>query len=645
MRDEETRYSEALALPEAPSSMPALLAALGDEGWRVRRLAAERLATLSASVAEVTPALVSVLGDRTNLGARNAAAQALSRIGPRVVPAVVKVLRHGDTDQRKFAAEILGDVGSVDAVAALRESLADSDPNVRAAGGEALGRIGGAAAIGALTSLLGADDVLLRVVGLEGLTLLRSPPALARLAPLLNEPATLPSALRLLGTVAHPAALRRIAQALREPRLRTAALEALGQQPRPVRETATALAGILHAEDDVSWVASGLSDDRAAVRRGALEVVRASREVRLTVRVARAATGGEAELGLLTLVALGPRAVQQLLESPSVLVELPADARAAVEEALVRLADASMVPALAALLRTAEPDLVELSLRGLGASRSESAVEVVAPWVTESSAGASAARALVHLSRAFPERVRQVLAPMLVRSPPPSALMVWASVDPVEAPKVLRLALKDESVSVRVAAVAASAVLGAQAEPWVTAALRDEAWEVRTAGVRVLPQLARAAAVPLIARALADAEAQVLAGACRAAAVIDSAPHRARLLALVSHPTAAVATAAVEALAWCGGLDADALQRAGAHADPDVLLEALQQAADVPAVIAVATVALTHPRWDLRAAAARVLSIAAGAEVAPALRRARSTEADEVAQTALDEALAHVMAR
>ena len=201
----EARYRELDELPAGATAIPSLLSALRDESWRVRRLAAERLGALEAT-AQTMHQLVGMLGQRDDTGARNAAAAVLSQLGAAVVPAIVTLLAHADPDQRKFAADILGSVGRVEAVGPLVSALEDRDPNVRTAAAEALGHVGGPEARRALEKLLESRDVLLRVCALEGLSELRLPVPLPLIVPLLSDPLTRRSAWRLLGHVHHPTA-------------------------------------------------------------------------------------------------------------------------------------------------------------------------------------------------------------------------------------------------------------------------------------------------------------------------------------------------------------------------------------------------------------------------------------------------------
>jgi hypothetical protein len=86
------RLVEAFGAAGAPA-VPALIQALGDSDWDVRRAAAEALGKLGDP--QAVPALIQALGD-SDVGVRRAAAEALGKIGdPQAVPALIQALGDG----------------------------------------------------------------------------------------------------------------------------------------------------------------------------------------------------------------------------------------------------------------------------------------------------------------------------------------------------------------------------------------------------------------------------------------------------------------------------------------------------------------------------------------------------------------------
>ncbi|HEX7896905.1 MAG TPA: HEAT repeat domain-containing protein [Planctomycetota bacterium] len=146
------------------ADVPALLPAL--EG-PARADAAEELSRIGPPAKAAVPALVKLLKDK-DVDVRLAAASALAAIEPgnaAILPAVVAELKG---EQRKTAAEVLGDLGAP-GVPALIDALKDADAGVRWSAAESLGRIGVAAkaAVPALTAAL--DDKEVRSIAADAL--------------------------------------------------------------------------------------------------------------------------------------------------------------------------------------------------------------------------------------------------------------------------------------------------------------------------------------------------------------------------------------------------------------------------------------------------------------------------------------------
>ena len=642
----EGRYRALDALPAGSASVPQLVEALRDASWRVRRLAANRLAQAEPTP-EVVQQLVALLGRRGETGARNAASSVLSQLGAAALPAVVVLLQHEDPDQRKFAADILGELARVEAVPGLVAALEDVDANVRAAAAEALGRVGGLAARRALERLLKSPDPLLRVCGLEGLTRMNAPPPLPDLVPMLDAALTRSSAFRLLGRVRHPSAWRRAVLGLRKSATRDAALLAFtavdGALPGEVdAEVRLALEATL---EPVRWLEAMLSADDVERRRGALTLARALKAPALALPIARAVgPGGLAEPALEALVHLGLAGARALLDAGAALADLPGEARAVVGEAILALAEPALVDRLAALLTAGDPEWAEVGARALGRTRGQQAIAPLADAFDDDTLAVHAYRALVALAGSWPDDVRAALEPRVQGALQPHVVRAWAEVVGADARPVLQRALHDERDDVRAAAVEAS-VCVPEAPAMVRGGLMDESPRVRRAATRALAALPSPEAGPLLAHALIDADQSVLALACQAAAHHPGLDAAERLRELSRHAEAAVALAALDALATTGFLTVELLLHALEHPGAEVTRRVFELGADFPDVVSRAKAALGHPRWDVRAAAARLLEVACPDDCVEGLRDALERETDDVARERLDAALRAVQAR
>jgi len=133
-----TQVREVVVGLGAPA-VPALIQALGDSDWDVRRAAEGALGKLGDP--QAVPALIQALGD-SGWEVRRAAAEALGKLGdPQAVPALIQALGDSDRDVRREAAEALGKLGDPQAIPALIQALGDRSENVRRAARQAIQQI------------------------------------------------------------------------------------------------------------------------------------------------------------------------------------------------------------------------------------------------------------------------------------------------------------------------------------------------------------------------------------------------------------------------------------------------------------------------------------------------------------------------
>lgn len=133
-----------------------LEARLAADEQEARVEAAHALGSLSRP--RTVPALVSAMGD-AQVRVRQAAAQALTRIGEPAVPALVTALEGMGGRLAPYALWALGEIGSPAAIDALVRGASDSHGwRVRWSAVESLGDTGGEKAIQALVGALGDRD-------------------------------------------------------------------------------------------------------------------------------------------------------------------------------------------------------------------------------------------------------------------------------------------------------------------------------------------------------------------------------------------------------------------------------------------------------------------------------------------------------
>jgi HEAT repeat protein len=649
---EEERYQAMLRLdPADKGTLDALIAGLHDESWRVRRAAVESLRRLP-SLSEVAGRLVGVLGERGETGARNAAAEALVGLGDPAVGPLLRLLGHADPDQRKFAADILGQLGRRAAEGALIQALEDPDLNVRVSAVEALGRLGAEPAARALEAALKDPEPLLRLAVLEALTQLQWPPPLPEVVPLLADPQLRRSAYRVMGLIPQVAATELISRGLASEvrSIREAALGALGTQ-------ASVADGALRAEIDtqarnalkrvpeaVEFVAQAFEAEDVPVRAGALVAAGALREPSLAVAVAEAAREDRllAEV-IRTLSRLGPEAGRELLGR---MAELSLPARAAAAQAMLEMVDPSYVPALSALLEWAEDDLRAVAVKALGRTQSPEAVAPLVSLLDEPALAGAAVRALGVLSGGCREAVLVALEKVMEGQPSPAAVAAFAHAGGTASLPALRRLARAADPLLRAAALdAAMDVDPAVGLELARGALVDEAAPVRAAGARAVGRVGDASAGTLLKRALQDEDIAVRLAAVDALGECGAAERVADLEVLVSHPDGALAGRAVRALARIGIVRPEVLREATRHVDAEVVKAALQAGAVSAEGVALAVQLLRHSGWDVRATAARVLGDSGGRESLEAVRAALSLEQDALARRALSDAVERLSRR
>jgi CubicO group peptidase (beta-lactamase class C family) len=135
------------AQPGARAEVPKLVAALKDADPLAREAAAQALGRIGPAAEAAVEPLVAAFSDE-DLHLRGAAAVALGRIGSAAVPTLVRALEDPSAEVRWSAAIALGRVGPAGraAIPALITAVADTSENVRYVAAVALGDLGSAAA-------------------------------------------------------------------------------------------------------------------------------------------------------------------------------------------------------------------------------------------------------------------------------------------------------------------------------------------------------------------------------------------------------------------------------------------------------------------------------------------------------------------
>lgn len=660
---------QTLRLP-VEEAVALLVERLGDEAWRVRKAAIDRIVACRED-SIVLPALVAALSDGENAGRRNAACEAFVAMGSRAVGSLVEAAASPDVDVRKLAVDALAAIGDERSRAVFVFALGDSDVNVRAAAADALGQVGGVAEVAALVRVgTSAEEVpLVRLSALRSLAGLQASVGVDRLADALAHPQLRPAALELLGHSTDPLAIGELEKAISSG-LRTtreSAIRALLQQLARCDDLGAErlvehVRGMARSDDRlVERCCDGLAGEDVTRRAALVQflgIVADERTVEPLLRAGR----DEALRSLVdeTLVALGPVTVSALARVWGGL-EVDLEMRAC--PILGRIGGARAEALLVQSLQGERTSAAECAAQALGEGgdfgrmtdlvrrleRASTHPEAEALELVERLIAAIAQLA-ERAESADPGVHVQLVEVLVSRLGGASTALrvaiarVLARIGRPEDADVIEYLAKDASPLVRRASVQAFVRLPEErARAAARLALGDEASGVRIAAVGVLGASDDRDALDDLARLASDGDSRVAAAAVRAAgALLDRRGQgigegRAWLeRALGREPT--VALAALESLMRIGGPvvaaaaasalarpEAEVVQSAAAclarHAPPDAL------AALVPLV--------SHEDWAVRAEVIQALAARRHRSALPALLRRLEVEQDAFVRDAL----------
>ena len=494
---------EGLGLGAVEATQSPLLEALGDESWRVRRVAVDSLA-LRAGASTTTTLLRAIRDNHRNLSVLNSALQVLALSDVDVIEPLIEFLNDpDDVELRIYAALALGERKDPRAIPALIRALADADANVRYHTIEAIGHLRAAEAVDALVAIAESGDFFLAFPALDALRRIGDPIVAPRLVPLLAdellcEPAA--AALGLLGDRDAVAPLVELLNGSNPPALAIASsLTALYERYQTVYREGSHIADLVHL---------GISDRGIQNVLDALQLANPE-ELKALVQVLGWLEGPPVEralAGLLgqpavskavldALVRKGTRVTELLVEELS---EEDLETRKAAVVALGRIGDARAVPALTNLLAD-DPELAV------------AAAEALAQCAHQSGGDRGAFEALLLLIGHPDAAVRQATIAALdsLGHPDMSARMVEL--------------LRDPNPYVRESAVK---IAGYFAFPECLDLLFERCGDpderVRRAAIEHIPYLEDPRVLPALTRALESDSSAVRAAAARAFSLVES---------------------------------------------------------------------------------------------------------------------------
>ena len=276
------RAVRGLELIGGPQSTEALVKALWDINYVVRRAAANGLDRLSWSpVDESQFALYAIAGDR------EPALQELHRRGVSCAPGVIPLLGHKARRVRGGAARFLAEFVDLRAVQSLVKVLKDEDKEIRVTAVQALGNCGDERAVEPLTEALRDEEAEIRVAAAVALGKCEDKRSVEPLQRALKDdyPEVRVAAIEALGNCGDERAVEALIQAFKD-----------NPWDAHVQSAATRSLGLIGKTRALTMLRDALQEAGVSVRRSAAEALGSIEDPRAVVLLASALKDSEREV-------------------------------------------------------------------------------------------------------------------------------------------------------------------------------------------------------------------------------------------------------------------------------------------------------------------------------------------------------------
>ncbi len=654
-----------------------------DTRWHERKRAVETLTSLigqqvldGRSMEALLELLLDAMGDSGNINSRAASHEVLRNLGRVSVLHVVDRLRQGGANQRLLV-DLVGEIGGETEVPVLCEVLESCsdlrrpiDENLIASALAALGRIGGHQAILAVSSVLDHPSPMLRLYAVDALREAGATVQVDMLRPLLAHAVTRKVTARLLGVGGLESAVPLLVDLLRDNMrgVRSAAAIGLVRLAENLRSRGDVAHGAA-AIDPVSAALRGIDTETADCLRdligdqdpatsGAAVVLagHAADRAALPAVLARMRDPEIFERAVDLVEALGGQA-------EDVLVQMAAELELSARESMYRLIGALPGPGIDGRLTSILMNSLEdPSLAVVGAAcdalSKVGCRAAIAPLYRccgrDGGAGERAAEALAELlGRTFGSGGHHDDLELIIGGSWPHVGALACNLCRVVGrlglphyvpPLVAMLGSSDKKVRIAAALALGSIDGDHEGIAALSFSLADEDASVRAAASRSLGVLRAPQSCQALLSATSDPTPLVRAAAVQALVAMDNPVSLGRMREVIlEDPSPTVVVHAIAALGRFG-MDQDLallMSLCRSH-DHEVVKAAARSLAEYPLHRATAALLglISHPRWDVRWAAAEVLGERRDRTALAPLRRAYDTEQDALVRQIIEGAIA-----
>ena len=617
--DEELRLKGLAALKDIhdKSAVNLLVASLGDESWRVRKIAVELLSGFEDKE-DMLPLLIDCLRSEDNAGLRNSAVEALETIGAGAIDSLLLYIDDDDHDLRKQIVDILGNIGDKKVVSYLINSLSDPDENVKSAAAENLGKIGDDEAVNSLMEALKTEDLLLQFSALEALCRIGRAVPVEEIKPLLDNPMLRKASLEVLGKAEDIRALPLLIEGIktRSKSTKEAALISIVQLVESMDEKGKAFSLLAEGRNVLpQFVSPCLESENLPVARSALKLMGWLQSEEFIPLMLKLALNDEiSPLVMEAIVNIGLKAQTQLITSYP---KSPYEIKPLICHLLGEIRSVAAVDLLIGELKSDIGHVRHSSATSLGKIGDARAIKPVIPlledeYVDVQSAAVQALSALALVDR---DAVLGVIREGLGSKNPVyrrNCLKVQAAMAGDGEIDIALTALRDEDAVVRRNAVdSLGAIGGSEALGHVILLLSDEDKEVRIAAAGQLGRMKNGEGFEPLLALLEDEDIWVRVAAIKGIAEIDARKSAGYIAGLLDDDIGLTVIAALEVL---GRLKLDkyapAMMKKLQSTDTEIVKAAIEGLSffNDDLYLSQLTDMLLSENWEIRLSAVRVLA-------------------------------------